>query len=795
MALPMIEERPSLFSSLMGSLSQGLGKGFTTGSEYAMKEMLERGKSERARSAKWQEKLDPGLKKWLKGVRSTLSEEGAYEEREALKPFIEKHLETSSSPEEAYAKGLRDYDLAQTRESDISKITGQREDPLKIARELSGQRYPSGRLGALFSEEGRQKLKEDIEQPGQRKIKALIDLVKSHPAQPIKEIPATLASLVEAIPAGIFRPDPEKLLSTQLKRSTREGLSPEEQEGAEAISFLESLFLPGAIGKGIGKLRGKGIAAAEKAPLLAEAEIKPGEPIPPKSLAGRVSLEAPEKATETRIARAKANERLYPTEKEMKIREEQLKSHPKYIAEIEKDASEREARRSRPLGPQALETQATRMAHYEGEVPKAREFYQNAISRVRALEDEVSKIKSTEQLKRANELLKIAKRELDDSEFFLKQTLNNAKTGEARSGLTEMRKAARDKILSLQDEIASGKEIKLAKRDYNPEWVKQKKALEKKKALPATKQSDYYTQVHDEYANEYRNRIEKIDQELKKPMKTPAEQMEKTRLRTEKENLQKMIDSAEGENAIHQHKMALREMQQRKLAKERLGKFQKIGEDERISRIRKTLNTKEGRQNLVDRATEEAKAKNPGKETEIEKEKENFVKIIEDTKKEEAGAKSSGEDVLNSKTEKEVVKKATDYTRRVRKYMDYLASKTPLLGRTPLGKDIAKGIMSGIIDAFMPSMGHSVFGLGPSTVTGFLFGRHGVATIASYLTRSIVKGSVKLWRINNIAEAYKNKNRKEGSLKIYEYKNKYSPKMMKEGLEVSKGKSLGSMLW
>ena len=80
MALPMIEEQPNLVSSLFGSLSRGLGQGISTGSEYAMKELMARGKAARTRTEKWQEKLDPGLKKWLKGVRSTLSEEGAYEE-------------------------------------------------------------------------------------------------------------------------------------------------------------------------------------------------------------------------------------------------------------------------------------------------------------------------------------------------------------------------------------------------------------------------------------------------------------------------------------------------------------------------------------------------------------------------------------------------------------------------------------------------------------------------------------------------------------------------------------------
>lgn len=403
-----------------------------------------------------------------------------------------------------------------------------------------------------------------------------------------------------------------KLVTEKLREKLTEGLSPEAKKASGEAEFAGA-FLPAErlltglklIGKSAGFLKNaekfaaaKGISAEEAIKVIANEAEMAGIDIAKAAagdrqeagklfnLSNRINKSAPETPSGLRMERAKPKEKIFPTEERVKVREEQLKSFPKYEAEIAKDASERAARAEAkiPKTVKGMDAKRLRVHAAEKNLPHAEESYRKSIARTRALEDEIVKHTGAEK-ERFKDLLEASKNDLKDAEYYLKQTMQNISGGEARVGLEDMRKAAQNKMMKIGDQIAAGEDIKLAKMDYNPQMVHEAKRVSKKKAIPSTKQDDFYQQVHKEYGDQYRKQLERIDKEIKDLPKTMNSAVQIRNLQKEKEIIKKLIEQTEAERTIHRHKLALRETAERQKAKERLSQFQKQQANPKVQKV------------------------------------------------------------------------------------------------------------------------------------------------------------------------------------------------------------------
>jgi hypothetical protein len=126
--------------------------------------------------------------------------------------------------------------------------------PLEKARaKLDVEKYPYGKLGALFTEEGRQNIKKDWEEGFKKPINDLLEKAgkgtTEHPVSWLKELPPAIAGILEGM-AALPVSDREKLLqspdrlSKYLSEKMRTGMTDEEKEHAEAIKTIEEFILP-----------------------------------------------------------------------------------------------------------------------------------------------------------------------------------------------------------------------------------------------------------------------------------------------------------------------------------------------------------------------------------------------------------------------------------------------------------------------------------------------------------------------------------------------------------------------
>lgn len=430
----------------------------------------------------------------------------------------------------------------------------------------------------------------------------------------------------------------------------------------------------------------------------------------PKAIEKPTSFSEKGKATALRTERAAPEARLFKTEKELQLREKQLKNFPKYESEIAKDAEERALKLAKKTekGPQAQLTQAAKMAKAEAEIPSVRSAYEKASARVRAIENEM--VKPNIDTVAIKPLLSAAKQELQEAEYMLRQTINNAKTGEARIGFDKMKDAAQKKVLDIQSKVAEGEAVKLAKKDYNPEFIKEAKELGKRKPLEAKRQSDYFTQVHDGYGQVYKDRIAQIDKEMTSTQKGLGGLLKRQQLQEEKNILKNLVDHVEAENTIHRHKMALRETAERKKASERLSKMTKGFKGSEKSTTVANQKLKEGvklkpseegkkaasgtakeTKQTVEETVKETAKKAGAKGSEILKEKEAISKAAEASKNKAKEAGRGLNEALDQ-TSKEGAKKAANVLiKQWRETIDSLTGAGPSFFKTQTGKDFLFG--------------------------------------------------------------------------------------------------------
>jgi len=483
------------------------------------------------------------------------------------------------------------------------------------------------------------------------------------------------------------------------------------------------------------------------------------------------------KATISRVERVQPESRLYKTEKEVALREKQLKNFPKYAEEIEKDAQQRALKQKKP-GIQATATKEAKKAYYEKELPKTQDLYIKAQARVRALENEIAKNGADQAYYKP--LLDAAKKELQETEYLYRQVYNNAKTGESRVGFDQMKKAAQEKVIDLRDKIADGAEISLSKKDYNPEFIKEAKELSKRKPLEAKKQSDYFTQVHDGYASIYKKRIAEIDEKLKSANKSLSDVFSKQNLAKERDVLQKMVDHVEAENTIHRYKMALRETAERSKAAERFKKLKPQAPGKSAEVGAKTLKEQKS-------SPANPPSVKPDKTKKLLEERERTRKIREQAKAKAQEKGQSFRDAFNQirqEGNKEAAEKLSNkLLREWKEIVDNIKQKNFNLLKTKAGQSFLTGI--GI-----DTLNNIIFETtGEKIPTGILTPLSGAITTS--VTGSTLRGGVGalgsaisniLWqraRVNKVSKALKGGD----SQKYREYKQKYSPKIIKKAKE------------
>jgi hypothetical protein len=657
--------------------------------------------------------------------------------------------------------------------------------------------------------------------------------IASHPGKVLAEVGSGIANLaampIDVIEAGLKRggfiaPDANPNIVRQALNKVgqwiNEGKSPEEIERSSKREFASSFLPIGSLLKGLNWLGGKfkgassggsglGTAAEEVVgasknlrmrqnstltsgifedafgrPKQAPSGVKPPVKVVGKGLGERSTAGEVRGPTGSRIERAALEGKIFKPNAQAEIREKQLKMHPKYADEIAADAAERTARAEAksPKTPVGEAGVAKRMAIAEAELPKAQEAYHRTAARVRSIENQLSRGALPEHRAQLEGLYESAVKELNEAEFHLRNTINNAKTGEARVGAEPMRQAARNKLMRISDELAEGREAHLALRDYNPEMIKKAKALSKKNALPSTRHEDYFTKVHEGYANEYRTRLNQLDQELAKlkDAKTLAPLQQGIQLNKEKELVQKLIDHVEAENALHRHKMALRETQQRKVAADRLGKYTRQAGNEKVKELAKNaLKSPEQAAHATDVAFEEvaAQTKDVRLRDKILKEREAVRSRMEKLASgEEPVTKAAQSASEGATTAKEATEKTSRVLNDLKQVLESLKNGGQNFFKTRIGKDLLIGVGSEILSQ---SLKGEDLPFSSSTLIAVLGGGGirgaGYRTFFSQMTRSIWNKGRK--------EEYKKALREGNDEKLLKLNSKISPKLKKESIE------------
>lgn len=633
----------------------------------------------------------------------------------------------------------------------------------------------------------------------------LLNLIRKHPGKsagltalgavaPIEELVRggpSEAAMETAKKLGFTYPEFEKhpdLLSAKARRKLLEGVGEREARAASQLELLGSLLpaerLIGAARWFKGK---KALPSAEKGILGTAKEVVPES----ASLAGRVSKQ-PITATEMRVSRTAPEKRIFPRTERIKIREEQVKNFPKYVQEIEADAVKRaqQAAAREPKTVKGKESRQIRIHEAEKRFPVAQEDYYKSASRLRALEDQYASLNQL-QKKEMGPLLDMARKDLQEAELSLKQAAENLKGINYRASAQEMKQSARNKMLELKDSISEGAEYNLAKADYSPELIKRAKEISKKKPLPHTPKEDFYTQVHDMYANEYRNRLGQIEGEMAKlnEQKGLASLYQRQNLAKERDLLRKMVESAEAEAIIHKHNFGLRQMSERHKAKERMAHFKKIQESPKVKqsaqekmwkeRIKESYKNPEERAKVIDEAVEEiaAKEKSPETAKKIHTEKESLKESVNVAEKE---GESLGETLKKVKESEESLgkksKSAYESFKKFGEKIDNLLKKVPVLGSSPIGRNVIIGVVSGMYDAINQEYKILPFAtagqvLAPFIGRGGLIGG-GIRGFASRATKEWAEDQFKEDKIRQAEKAYR---RHDDKALL-----KYSPKVKKE---------------
>jgi hypothetical protein len=795
-------ERPARRKSVGERLLEGLGN-----AGHALPELLgEYQKTRDKRSADLQKKLSRITKDTASYLNSTRKGEYLPTDIEPISDLASKYINEGYGTEEAIRQAYQDYRSSQPQGKEASGALGdlfggETEGPFDVAPGTRGK----------FSESPHSRTFGQTFAPS-------IEAVKKNPKLLLEEAPTGIARGIEDTFSGRnlsdfltqitgykpSKPKPfgdvrdnlpfvqkQQLLSDLLSSKIRpQEMSPDEQAAREQIagtygnitqlgfpSLLKKLLpkstkaiSPSAV---LGPEAQKALPFAGKAGSTVEAEATA------PSLKGRVTP-PPETATEMRVARTRPEKKMYPVQERQRVLQEQLKAFPKYAEEIAQDAAERAMRaESRiPKTVKGRQSQEIRIHEAEKKYPQVQEGYNKALARVRAIEDQMARRPESVR-KELQPLYEAAQQEMLDAQFDLKQSFENLKGVNVRAGIDEMRTAARNKLTGIQDAIADGEEVKLAKMDYNPEMVKKGKALQKKVHPPQVKEDDFYRQVHEIYGDEYRNRLKQVNEELRKPVSSLSHAEQKRALVSEKEILNKLLDQIEAERAIQHRRLALRETAERKKLSDRLGKLEKKGPEPKVT---KTVQEKiwrdrivasespEAQAGVIDEAVEQVAKESPKASEQIRKEGERLKdfgkeRFREPKTPETEPLPKSGE------TAKSQAKSALKAIREFQNKIDNLLKKIPILGKTFIGRNIAAGLIISLLDQINKDLKLGI----PTGVISTIFFKRIIGIPVQQVGKMIGNKLIKAYRTKQAKDAYEKGNAK----KFYSY----PPAIRKEAVE------------
>lgn len=358
------------------------------------------------------------------------------------------------------------------------------------------------------------------------------------------------------------------------------------------------------------------VAPAEKA----AADFSPAaQAMKEAGLGGRVSQPG-KSGTALRMNRVNPESKLVPVNEIYKTRMDQLKAFPKYDQEIAKDAVDRQIRRDKliPKTEKGQKSLEARIAIAEHQLPAIQADYTRAASRVRALENEMTKHTGAE-LERSKQLYDILKQELKEASNDLENGIANAKFGSAKATEAESRAAARAKLDEISKVVESGEEYKLHGHDYSPKMISEAKEISKRKPLPNLKPDDFYNKIHDRYVQPYRQRVAELTQEIKEA-KAAGDWKGYENLKKEQDIIGKMIKSAEAEQTIHTHKLALRDIGEAKRARDRFSQLQKVEGKPKVASVAEekmwrnqmqNARSEQARAQVIEEGVQEIAAKHP----------------------------------------------------------------------------------------------------------------------------------------------------------------------------------------
>jgi len=788
------------------------------------------------------EKLLAGSKKYLKGaLPEDLSLENQIDE---IAPIYESYINQGLSQSEARDRAIADYRGSPAGQQPSGEGLGFLSGLAGVGGSQIMELLKNPKMGGIeppkepFSMAKAGQIAKSPFVPG-------IEAVKGHPGKAAAAAGVGQFSNIEKLMQLFSRPEAAALslvtgkqqpknVSETLMEKIQSGVTEQQKKGLSDIELVSSLLnIPETI---LGKFLagGKGLKAISPSEILGpearqaarpsrlpfeappaitakEQKVSPvtGKKVPIKpekapetSLQGRVT-KPPETATEMRMERTSPEKRIYPRLQNVELREKQLKAHPKYVEEIATDAAERSKRAEDrvPKTVKGMDAQRIRIHEAEKKWPVAQESYNKAAGRVRALEDEVAKLKG-EARESAETLLELAKKDLDDATRNLKNAWENLEGTNYRATVQEMRDAARKKMLEIQDAVTEGEEYVLHKRDYSPDLIAKAKQYSKLKPLPKARQSDFYTQVHDVYVNEYKPRVAQIDKELKSLPKTMEGQSRARPLQKEKEILNKMIQSAEAEKTIQNRRFGLREMAERHKAEERFkglkqteGKPEvgKVAQEKMWKKRIEQSRTPEGRKQAANEMIDEAIAEtsDPQMKENLRQEKTKLEHAFEDAQKEfeelheqfrskEAKEPPSGKGEKHTfkeetkkteppKTEKKKGKESKqpppppDATKRAEwlikgymKIVEDFVGKIPYFGtawKNKYGRDLIIGVGSALFDELLKETDLDNY-ITTGQVATLLFGSNRQRGIR-YITNKVTKGIIKDQKVRNAKRAYK----------------------------------------
>jgi hypothetical protein len=186
-----------------------------------------------------------------------------------------------------------------------------------------------------------------------------------------------------------------------------------------------------------------------------------------------------------------------------------------------------------------------------------------------------------------------------------------------------------------------------------------------------------------------------------------------------------MIQSAEAEQVIHTHKLALRDIAEAKRAKDRFAQLKKAEAHPKVAEVAqekmwrnqmKEARTSQERAKVVDEGIKEAIVKYPEQAEQIRKEGESLKGAFEELKEKVKGSPTSS----NANGPRKVADEAIQFIRGIQDKIENLLKKIPVIGRTPIGRDLVSGGIIAILEEIEDRTGVN---LHVGKVGTLLFGR------------------------------------------------------------------------